>query len=239
MHGHPNVGKFHTCSMCGETKPARDFWHRYARSGGVIRRKPFSKCIACGDLGEYDKHGEKRKPAANAPKPTKRTYTTGECPLCGKVNRRMQPENAYAFVCNTGDCQRTYWEGHRDGWYHLSAVYFPFCHGCGAQFAARIHDQEFCSAECGQLPEGYARQLRQLATESGPTIRRQEVFERDGYVCYLCGEPIVEKRGMDGPSIDHVVPIVGGGTHTLDNVRTTHLRCNLIKGDSAITQSVG
>lgn len=217
--------------MCGETKPAKAFWHRMARSGGVVRRKPFSKCIECGELGEFDKHGEKRKPAANAPAPVKRRFTTGECPLCGKANRRMEPENVYAFVCNSDPCMRDYWDGFRDGWYRLSAVYFPFCRGCGAQFTARIPDQQFCSRECGDMPEDFAKQLRQRTVEASPVIRREDVFARDNWTCYLCGEAITATSGLDGPSVDHVVPIVGGGTHTLNNVRATHLRCNIAKGD--------
>ena len=232
----PSRIKTYTCEMCGETKTHYDFWHREARSGGIKRLKPWSRCKDCVELGKYDKNGEVRKPAAHAPKPKKRKYTSGECPLCGKTNRRLDPENVYAFVCNTGPCNREYWDAFVDGWYRLSTVHYPFCRGCGSQFAARIPEQQFCSRECGHMPEDYSRQLRLLATQASPVVRREEVFERDNYTCYLCSQEITDRKGPDGPSIDHVVPIVRGGTHTLDNIRTAHLRCNLAKGSR---QSLG
>jgi 5-methylcytosine-specific restriction endonuclease McrA len=32
-------------------------------------------------------------------------------------------------------------------------------------------------------------------------------------------------------SLDHIVPVSKGGTHTRDNVQAAHLRCNQAKGD--------
>jgi 5-methylcytosine-specific restriction endonuclease McrA len=49
--------------------------------------------------------------------------------------------------------------------------------------------------------------------------RRAATFRHYGRVCWVCGEP-----GAD--SIDHVVPISEGGTHTLDNLRPAHRACN-------------
>ncbi|MFD4394659.1 HNH endonuclease [Kitasatospora sp. NPDC058478] len=61
-----------------------------------------------------------------------------------------------------------------------------------------------------------------------------EVFERDNWVCGLCG------RGTDrtavfphpaSPSLDHIIPLARRGEHTKANTRCTHLICNLRKGD--------
>ena len=37
--------------------------------------------------------------------------------------------------------------------------------------------------------------------------------------------------GGEYPSIDHVVPLSKGGTHTWDNVHLAHKRCNMVKGN--------
>ena len=61
-----------------------------------------------------------------------------------------------------------------------------------------------------------------------------DVLDNYGAVCYLCGDEInldaprqTGKPGWEwGLQIDHVYPIVKGGTDTLDNVRPTHGFCN-------------
>jgi 5-methylcytosine-specific restriction endonuclease McrA len=59
------------------------------------------------------------------------------------------------------------------------------------------------------------------------------VHRKDGGKCYLCGDATLPVRSKDtrrGPSIDHVVPLKHGGTHTWDNVRLAHRSCNSAKG---------
>lgn len=68
----------------------------------------------------------------------------------------------------------------------------------------------------------------------------REVFERDGWMCHLCGEPIpVPLRGTPrilggthdplSPVIDHVIPLSKGGPHTMENCRAAHWTCNASK----------
>lgn len=59
-------------------------------------------------------------------------------------------------------------------------------------------------------------------------INRLEVYERDGWICGICGGP-VEK---DDASLDHVVPMSRGGAHLYSNVQCAHLLCNIRKGAS-------
>jgi 5-methylcytosine-specific restriction endonuclease McrA len=70
---------------------------------------------------------------------------------------------------------------------------------------------------------------------------RQQLFDRDGYDCYLCNLPveltanhIVGQPGWElYPHIDHVIPLALGGHDTLDNVKITHAKCNMVKGATA------
>jgi HNH endonuclease len=59
-----------------------------------------------------------------------------------------------------------------------------------------------------------------------------EIFERDGWRCHICRRQV--RRNAPGrhplsASLDHIVPLSKGGTHTRDNVACAHLKCNMIK----------
>ena len=61
----------------------------------------------------------------------------------------------------------------------------------------------------------------------------REIFERDRWCCSLCLQPIDQSLSYPHPlsaSIDHVVPVIHGGTHERSNLAAAHLQCNLRKG---------
>lgn len=58
------------------------------------------------------------------------------------------------------------------------------------------------------------------------------VFERDGWMCHLCGERIPQGLTYPHPlypTIDHLVPLAIGGEHSYANVAAAHNRCNAVK----------
>jgi 5-methylcytosine-specific restriction endonuclease McrA len=60
-----------------------------------------------------------------------------------------------------------------------------------------------------------------------------DVFERDEWACKICGlviDPNEKFPSRDSASLDHIVPLALGGTHTLDNVQTACMGCNWAKG---------
>ena len=75
------------------------------------------------------------------------------------------------------------------------------------------------------------RYYRLLAEAKSEPYLREEIFERDGWVCQLCDEPIDPTiRYEDDPgecaTIDHVVPLSLGGDDTPANVQAAHGSCN-------------
>lgn len=81
------------------------------------------------------------------------------------------------------------------------------------------------------------RRARKLST-TVESINRLEVFERDGWICGICGvaiDPQARWPESQFASVDHVVPLSKGGTHTLENLQAAHLGCNLRKGASLET----
>ena len=64
-------------------------------------------------------------------------------------------------------------------------------------------------------------------------VNRVEVFERDGWVCQLCGErvdPLLKGPDPLAASLDHIVPVSLGGDHLPENCQLAHLGCNSSKG---------
>lgn len=55
---------------------------------------------------------------------------------------------------------------------------------------------------------------------------RQEIFERDGYTCVICGS--TEKESLE---IDHIMPISKGGKTEPSNLQTLCRNCNIRKGN--------
>jgi 5-methylcytosine-specific restriction endonuclease McrA len=50
--------------------------------------------------------------------------------------------------------------------------------------------------------------------------------ERDRNICQICKRVV----GSRGASIDHIVPISHGGSHTWENVQLAHTKCNSSRG---------
>lgn len=59
-----------------------------------------------------------------------------------------------------------------------------------------------------------------------------DVIARDGLWCALCGtEVVLGVLGAMEATVDHVVPVSGGGPDTLANAQLAHRGCNCRKKD--------
>jgi 5-methylcytosine-specific restriction endonuclease McrA len=59
------------------------------------------------------------------------------------------------------------------------------------------------------------------------------IYERDEWKCGICGGKVAQDLRYPDPrsaSLDHVVPLAEGGSHTAANVRCSHLECNVRRG---------
>lgn len=81
----------------------------------------------------------------------------------------------------------------------------------------------------------YANNARREAIKKGAAVgkdfTRQDVLDKWGTDCHICGEPI----DLDEWHQDHVIPLQPEegepGPHTLDNVKPSHPDCNMSKGN--------
>lgn len=86
------------------------------------------------------------------------------------------------------------------------------------------------------------RRLRERPPVEVEAFTRDEVGDRDGWVCGICRGhvdrtlpawlPGTWVQNRDAASIDHVVPLAKGGQHTRENVQIAHLGCNVDKNDA-------
>lgn len=74
--------------------------------------------------------------------------------------------------------------------------------------------------------------------KSGPlTEDEQKIIITSGKKCNKMSYRIDSGNfivGADYPSIDHLMPMSKGGTHTWDNVKLAHHGCNTLKRDKII-----
>jgi 5-methylcytosine-specific restriction endonuclease McrA len=63
-------------------------------------------------------------------------------------------------------------------------------------------------------------------------LKRNEIFERDGYRCVYCGE----RFPAEELTIDHVQPRVRGGDRSEGNLVTACRGCNTLKGQRRLSE---
>lgn len=114
------------------------------------------------------------------------------------------------------------------------------CGHCGVEYVGRP-DSRFCSLQCvglSQRGERYSPSHRRGARV--PEDVRNAVYERDDWLCYLCGRKVrldVGYKHMEAPTLDHVVPRSEGGQDTLENLRLAHRLCNSVKRDLTVGEA--
>jgi len=121
----------------------------------------------------------------------------------------------------------------------VKTIYLIRCKNCG-EFISSIYSQKlYCDQYCAdKLKElnRRARQIKDFKKKNRPAMVAK-LFYRDKGICQLCQEPIdlrLEYPSQWSLSIDHVLPVSKGGTNLLSNLQSTHLICNVRRGNKAI-----
>lgn len=86
------------------------------------------------------------------------------------------------------------------------------------------------------------RRRRDQMRAAGPveSFTAAEIGNRDAWLCGICQDtarPVDPGPGAPralSPSVDHIVPVSGGGQHARTNVRITHLWCNVERNSGGI-----
>jgi predicted nucleic acid-binding Zn ribbon protein len=212
-------------------------------------------CLDCGAESVGPKRGKLPTRCEECRRVARRVVlppATAECEHCGAtypfLKRRTGPQAERRFcspACrNRHHYERARRDGRIDEWAKTSRIRRlesrpdRHCVICGDVMA--LGKRKLCgAAEChGQYHSErmsvFAHERRaRMAGVSSERFGKAEIFERDGWLCGICGSAVSrDARFPDpsSPSLDHVVPLAAGGEHTRANTRCSHLGCNMRKG---------
>jgi 5-methylcytosine-specific restriction endonuclease McrA len=112
------------------------------------------------------------------------------------------------------------------------------CLQCGAvgwSYYANEKYNTYCCEACKQKVRSHVNRAKKY--DNGPIdfIGPEIVYKKAGYVCGICNKPVdpsLDYPDPESPSLDHIMPLSLGGTHTWDNVQLAHLRCNEKKNNN-------
>lgn len=122
------------------------------------------------------------------------------------------------------------------------------CANCGKLFVKKIKSKKYCSIRCRNRAEerrkSEIRDKRINQNEKDKGITLDKIYKKYEGVCYLCGGKCdYNDYKMNGnafivgnsyPSIEHIIPISKGGTHTYKNIKLAHMICNSHKSNKIL-----
>lgn len=124
------------------------------------------------------------------------------------------------------------------------------CIICGNEFIPQHGNILACSEICTQKQKANAKKQsrhtrkarKKCNGEIDRSISLERLIMRDKNTCHICGHKcnshdfVIDANGSyiagaNHPSIDHVMPLSKGGSHTWGNIKLAHHRCNTQKSD--------
>lgn len=111
------------------------------------------------------------------------------------------------------------------------------CAACGKMFTSNYPTQKYCSDKCKKSGNTYRSRCKHYGVYYDPSVTRIKVVRRDKNICQICGKTCNPKDkswgslGPDFPTLDHIIPLAKGGTHTWSNVQCACAICNSNKRD--------
>lgn len=204
-----------TCAWCGHDFKAQTdrttFCSRRcagsSRAEGTASELRWEQCKSCGT------HVPRR--SRHKCVPSSPVGSTVDCPWCDKTFTQRTARQVY---CGDHCRQAFHYTPNR------SRIFIRDCAWCEDVFVTRFAGRRCCSKTCRKRNEGKFWV---------PASDRANVYERDSWVCQLCGKrvrkdlPVSDDRAA---SLDHILPRSLGGTDDIDNLQLAHRICNSIKG---------
>jgi len=238
------------CTRCGQIKSLDEYNRDSSKSDGrrgmckvcwnikkrvhnkkqnnKIRRKA---CVSCGDW--YNSKGwhngtcqackDKKKYHGQC----SRVYIT-QCPICSKwlsPNKKPRINNTCSTICSdkyrwyNNEERREYLRNiRRTEKYKVKSRIAHNKRNQRPDVKAKASEYRHMRRAAIQITDGHARVWEE-------EIRRQKTFR-----CYLCGK----RFPISKLTVDHIIDIKHGGTHTIDNLAAACVSCNSRKNSKGI-----
>lgn len=114
------------------------------------------------------------------------------------------------------------------------------CKTCGEVFYSQYINAVYCSKKCKrkQKQNSIKHRCKKYGVYYDPNVTAEKIFKRDHYRCGICGLYCIKGDtswngyfGPYSPTVDHIVALANGGSHTWENVQCAHAICNSNKRD--------
>ena len=191
-------------------------------------------------------NGLSKKKLIKSKEPLQCTCSVCSKDFIGKTKTSNKCSDECAYKAALRQQRERYWKERTDRVY--SSYKEPCkCIECDTIFVPEYGNRRtrYCSATCQKRYERQTKRYtnwsikRHRAEASGERFRVRDIYERDGWVCGICHKRVNNRLKYPHPmsaSLDHIVSIRHGGTHTRDNVQIAHLRCNVRAGTGNVKQ---
>lgn len=178
-----------------------------------------------------------------------------ECINCQQLFVSEKPRSGRSRNVCSYECYKKEKAKYQREWARTNYTQVIFkCKECGTSCAPEYGDKRsvFCSSKCqkrwgrkqpGAVARKKASNKRRRALKQTATAEvfiSEEIYERDDWRCQLCNRRIWHWRNSwphpRYPTIDHIIPLIKGGTHERTNVQTACFECNYNKREEKVLQ---
>lgn len=190
------------CAHCQIEKPLTEFHHMT----GHLFKTECKQCALPKHRARYHQNPEKAreitKRCHRKHAEARRTYARNRL---AKMTFEQRQEITRLFHERYPNYTREYYASHKD--------------------QTRQSVRDWRSRNPDRAYEQQARRRARLVGATSEPIDREVIVLRDNSTCYLCGRILT----LDEITIDHVMPLARGGSHTMDNLRVACGPCNSAK----------
>lgn len=247
------------CRHCGsplpprKPGPGRRRLYCSSRCSDSARRQPAplrppAPCRQCGALVPQPQRGRAREFCSTACRSRWHTLRTPSraqagakaCAFCGWT---FLATNAGHRFCSQqcAQAEKGLQGGRRFSCDRFTVILWSDCADCARTWPSTFAQASRCPS-CSVSRRRAVKRMRNAFRRGAPSISGQvitdsEIFERDGWRCQLCGDPVLPFiKGLHPrqASIDHIAPVSRGGEHVAANLQLAHFGCNSAKRDRTV-----